>query len=165
MTKHIFKISIILVIAVVIYFTLNQTTEIVDIGDRAYNFKLTDIDNNQYELVDYEGKIVVLNFFNTWCEPCIKEGPELESFHHEYQDIATLFIIDKGETDEQVRNYIELYNYEAIYLLDYDLSVSKAFKVVGQPETIIIDQNGIIREHIYGEVTKEILVEKINQYR
>lgn len=165
MAKLIIRISIVLVFVTVIYFTLNQTTEVVDVGDKAYNFKLTDIDNNQYQLADYEGKIVVLNFFNTWCEPCVKEGPELESFHQDYQDVATLFIIDKGETKEQVRQYIDKYNYEATYLLDYDLNVSKAYKVVGQPETIIIDQNGIVREHIYGEVTKEMLVEKINQYR
>lgn len=165
MTKRIIKISIILIIAAVIYFTLNKTTEIVDIGDKAYNFKLTDVNNNKYELADYEGKVVVLNFFNTWCKPCIEEGPELESFHQEYQDVATLFIIDKGETSEQVRHYIEQYNYQATYLLDYDLNVSKAFKVVGQPETIIIDKDGIVREHIVGKVDKETLVKLVNQYK
>jgi len=165
MTKLLIKVSIILIIAVVIYFTVNQTTEIVDIGDKAYNFRLADVDNNQYELADYEGKVVVLNFFNTWCKPCIEEGPELENFHQEYQDIASLFIIDKGETNEQVRQYIEQYNYHATYLLDYDLNVSRAFKVVGQPETIIIDKDGIVREHIVGKIDKEKLVELVSQYK
>lgn len=165
MKKITIQAVIILIVILTLYAVINQSNEIVDIGDSAYNFQLMDVNDNIYSLDDYKGEIVVLNFFNTWCEPCIEEGPELESFHQEYQDIATLFIINKGETNEQVKQYMENYDYKATYLLDYDLSVSKTYKIVGQPETIIIDKNGIIREHIVGTINKEVLIKKINLYK
>lgn len=139
--------------------------QVVDVGDQAVNFQLEDVDGKLHSLSDYQGKVVVLNFFTSWCQPCLNEAPELEAFQQNYQEQATLLIIDRGETKGQVAKYIQSQNSKLTYLLDYRNDVSDVYKVKGQPETIIIDKDGYIRERIVGEVTMDVLIEKVNKYQ
>ena len=64
-------------------------------GDEAIDFQLRDIDGKEYQLSERKGKVVVLNFFATWCQPCIDEAPELEAFGAEETN-ASLPIIYNG---------------------------------------------------------------------
>ncbi|QED49025.1 TlpA family protein disulfide reductase [Cytobacillus dafuensis] len=129
-------------------------------GDTAFDYTLKDMYGKEHKLSDSKGKIVVLNFFATWCQPCIDEAPELEAFGAEYKN-AELFIIAKGETTKRMNKYIEESNSKLSYLLDTTEDVSKKYNVIGQPETIIIDENGIIVERFSGPTTKEHLIELI----
>lgn len=129
-------------------------------GDEAIDFTLKDMEGNQVKLSDYRGKVVVLNFFATWCQPCIDEAPELEAFGTEYKD-ADLLIIAKGETTKRMEKYISQANSKLHYLLDTKEEVSKDYSVIGQPETIIIDENGIIVERFTGPTTKQNLIQMI----
>ncbi len=129
-------------------------------GDEAIDFSLKDMSGNEQKLSDYRGKTVVLNFFATWCQPCIDEAPELEAFGTDYQD-AELLIIAKGETTKRMEKYISQSNSKLTYLLDTKEEVSKEYSVIGQPETIIIDENGIIVERFTGPTTKKNLIELI----
>lgn len=158
----------IVVFVVVILVSLGLGTidnEIVDVGDPGYDFELEDVQGNRYKLSDYKGQVVIINFFTSWCQPCVDEAPELEAFYDEYKDSVALFIVDRGESKGQVAKYIEKYDSSLIYLLDFDDKVSKKYKITGQPETIIIDKEGIIKEHITGVVTRDILTAKVQQYQ
>ena len=68
-----------------------------DPGAQALDFELKDVEGRTYHLSDFNGQTVVLNFFATWCQPCIDEAPELEAFGRDYQD-AQLIIIARGES-------------------------------------------------------------------
>lgn len=129
-------------------------------GDKAIDFNLKDIYGDEYRLSDYKGKIVVLNFFATWCQPCIDEAPELEAFGAEYKD-AELLLIAKGETSKRIEKYINETNSKLRYLLDTKENVSKEYSVIGQPDTLIIDENGVIVERFTGPTTKENLIKLI----
>lgn len=162
------EIGVIIFVIILLFFLalgLRGGWKIVDVGDQAVEFQLEDVNGNLHNLADYQGKVIVLNFFTSWCQPCLDEAPALEAFHQKYQDQASLLIIDRGETNGQVAKYIQKHNSKLTYLLDSKNDVSDVYKVKGQPETIIIDKNGYIRERIVGEVTMEALIEKVGKYQ
>lgn len=157
------QISVLFFVVAVFFFLAKgmNAVDIVEVGDQAYDFELEDTEGNIHKLSDYKGKFVVVNFLATWCDPCIEEAPELEKYQQEYGNEAPLLIIDRGEPKIRVQDFKEKMQSTSTYLLDGDDKVSKIYNVVGQPETLIIDQNGIIREKIVGPTTAEDLIETI----
>jgi cytochrome c biogenesis protein CcmG, thiol:disulfide interchange protein DsbE len=131
-------------------------------GDQAIDFQLKDINGKTYKLSDFKGQPVVLNFFATWCAPCIDEAPELEAFGKEYKD-AKLLILAKGESKKRMEKYIGESGSQLTYLLDTKEEISKDYTVIGQPETIIIDGNGVIIERFSGPTTKDDLIKMIQE--
>jgi cytochrome c biogenesis protein CcmG, thiol:disulfide interchange protein DsbE len=131
-------------------------------GDQAIDFELKDVNGKTYKLSDFKGQPVVLNFFATWCAPCIDEAPELEAFGKEYQD-AKLLILAKGESKKRMEKYIGESGSELTYLLDTKEEISKNYSVIGQPETVIIDKDGVIVERFSGPTTKDNLIELIKK--
>ncbi|MCM3665969.1 TlpA family protein disulfide reductase [Mesobacillus subterraneus] len=131
-------------------------------GDQAIDFELKDINEKTYRLSDFKGQPVVLNFFATWCAPCIDEAPELEAFGKEYKD-AKLLILAKGESKKRIGKYIGESDSQLTYLLDTKEEISKDYTVIGQPETIIIDGNGVIVERFSGPTTKDDLIKMIQE--
>lgn len=131
-------------------------------GDEAIDFELKDVNGKAYKLSDFKGQTVVLNFFATWCAPCIEEAPELEAFGKEYKD-AKLLILAKGESKRRMEKYISESDSKLTYLLDTKEEISKQYSVIGQPETIIIDKNGIIVERFSGPTTKDDLIKLIEE--
>jgi peroxiredoxin len=157
--KRVIQITVLFFVAAVFFFLAKgmNAVEIVEVGDQAYDFELEDTDGNIHKLSDYKGKFVVVNFFATWCDPCIEEAPELEKYQQTYAEEAPLLIIDRGEPKKRVQDFKDKINSTSTYLLDRDDKISKTFNVVGQPETLIIDPNGVIREKIVGPTTAEDL--------
>jgi len=131
-------------------------------GDKAIEFELRDINGQVYRLSDFKGQIVVLNFFATWCQPCIDEAPELEAFGEEYKD-AQLIIIAKGESKMRMEKYIKENNSKLLYLLDTKEETSNEYSVIGQPDTLIINKEGIVVERFTGPTTKDRLIELITE--
>lgn len=129
-------------------------------GDQAIDFELKDVSGKTVKLSDFKGQPVVLNFFATWCAPCIDEAPELEAFGKEYKD-AKLLILAKGESKRRMEKYIDESGSKLTYLLDTKEEISKDYTVLGQPETIIIDGNGVIVERFSGPTTKDDLIKMI----
>lgn len=159
-------IVMLLVISAFTYFILNfDKAETTGLGEPAIDFQLEDIDGNVQSLSDYKGQVVVINFFATWCGPCVDEAPELEAFEQEYGDKAKLLILDLGETRERVKKFIEKHNTTSTYLFDYKMDIKDQFGVTGQPETFVIDKEGVIREHYKGPLTKDDLYNLVANYQ
>lgn len=158
--KRVVQISALVFVAAVFFLLAKgmNAVDIVEVGDQAYDFELEDTDGNIHKLSDYKGKFVVVNFFATWCDPCIEEAPELEKYQQQYGNEAPLLIIDRGEPKKRVQDFKERVHSTSTYLMDRDDKISKIYNVVGQPETLIIDPNGVIREKIIGPTTAEDLL-------
>ncbi len=164
MSKKIMQIVVLIfVIGMLITMVLGLRSQgnTVGIGDPAYDFELEDLEGNIHRLSDYKGQIVMLNFFASWCEPCKAEAPELEKFHEEFKDEVNFFFVDRGETKNAVRKYVEKFDSKVTYLFDFKTHVSKRYGVTGQPETVIINQDGIIVDHIIGPVSRDTLALKL----
>lgn len=164
MGKKLVPILVIVIVVGVFGFLMNglsgkaSTTP----GDQAIDFELKDIDGKSYRLSDLRGQTVVLNFFATWCQPCIDEAPELEAFGNDYPD-AKLIIVARGESKKRMEKYINETDSKLLYLLDTKETVSKDYSVFGQPETIIINKDGTIAERFTGPTTKDNLIKLIEE--
>ncbi|WP_210364849.1 TlpA disulfide reductase family protein [Bacillus sp. REN3] len=164
MGKRIVQITVIIAVIGIIGFLVSGLggKASAQPGDQAIDFELKDVNGKIYRLSDLKGEPVVLNFFATWCAPCIDEAPELEAFGKEYKD-AKLLILAKGESRKRMEKYIGESNSKLTYLLDTKEEISKDYNVIGQPETIIIDRDGVIVERFSGPTTKEDLISLIKE--
>ncbi len=125
----------------------------VSTGKMASDFTLTDLNGQQISLASLRGKVVFLNFWATWCEPCRVEMPSMERLHKAFAgrpDFVMLAISQDAKGKEVVLPYIRKHGYDFEVLLDPDGKVAQAYDVSGVPETFIIDRDGRIVAHHLG---------------
>ncbi|MDP4161596.1 MAG: TlpA disulfide reductase family protein [Bacillota bacterium] len=167
MNKRITKLLVLLLVIGMFSFfaySLLNKAKTTDVGDKAYNFELENLQGKQTKLSDYKGNIIVLNYFATWCAPCVEEAPELQAFDKDYGDKYKILFIDRGETRDHVKTFVEKNKSVSTYLFDYNAKVSKIYNVTGQPETFVIDKKGIIRNHYNGPLTEMELYNMVKKY-
>ena len=96
----------------------------------------------------------VLNFWATWCAPCIKELPDLEELGQKLGNDATVYLINFGENSEKIKAFMkkksELFGENTIIIKDATMSALQAFGLKGVPTTILINYDGNITEKIQG---------------
>jgi cytochrome c biogenesis protein CcmG/thiol:disulfide interchange protein DsbE len=96
-------------------------------------------------LADYRGRVVVLNFWGTWCKPCKDEAPLLERWHRRIRDRgATVLGVDMLDVTSDAENFIAEYGLTYPMLKDRDGDGIEAFGVIQYPETFVIDRQGRI---------------------
>jgi cytochrome c biogenesis protein CcmG, thiol:disulfide interchange protein DsbE len=96
-------------------------------------------------LADYRGRVVVLNFWGTWCKPCKDESPLLERWHRRIRDRgATVLGVDMLDVTSDAENFIAEYGLTYPMLKDRDGDGIEAFGVIQYPETFVIDRQGRI---------------------
>ncbi len=125
------------------------------VGVPAPAFTLTDFDNNSLSLSDYRGKVVLVNFWNEWCDPCIEETPSLVGLAKarlEDPGFAMIGVVHDPRTQDATRRYAKLN--EMNYALGFDpgARIALNYSVTGQPETVVIDPNGIVVKWISGPI-------------
>ena len=109
---------------------------------------LADIDGRPYDLNAYKGQVVLVNFWATWCGPCIKEIPSLNNLVEKMQGRDfQLLSVDIKEPARRVRSFLKRLKLEPGFpiLMDRNGEVSKAWKVYAYPSTFLIDRTGTIR--------------------
>ena len=119
----------------------------------APNFTLEDMDEESYSFEDYRGKVVVLNFWATWCPPCRREMPSLERLYQKYKgDDFTVLAINQMETGDHVFAYTGQLDVDPTFtiLFDQHSLVSHVYGVKGLPTTYLIDKKGQIRFRAIG---------------
>ena len=117
-----------------------------EVGYSAPDFELEDLAGESVLLSDYRGKVVVLNFWATWCGPCRLELPILEGLPSKYdaEDLVVL-AINQGETLPEVSAFAEEHELPFTVLLDPQLSVGMAYKARSIPTTYVVDVDGVIQ--------------------
>lgn len=128
----------------------------VMVGDKIPEFALFGLDGEKVT-IGKENKVVVLNFWATWCPPCRAEFPELVGFSQKNNTKVQFYSINLQENKEKVLSFFKQENYSLPVLLDEDGKVAKMFRVTAIPTTLIIDAQGIIRYRKSGGVTSEEL--------
>ncbi len=120
------------------------------IGDTLPNFSLSFFDGyqmqgqSQVNLSDFKGKVVVLNFWASWCKPCEQEAAFMESAWRYYKPGGQVVFVgaDYVDTEPEARGYLKKFDISYPNGPDLGTKVSQLFRITGVPETYIIDQNG-----------------------
>jgi cytochrome c biogenesis protein CcmG/thiol:disulfide interchange protein DsbE len=118
----------------------------IRVGNKAPDYVLTTLEGDEIASTDLLGKVVVINFWASWCQPCEVEAADLQTAWEMYEpDGEVIFLgIAYLDSDKAVADYME--RFEITYPNGHDLGtrISQDFRTTGQPETYIIDQDGIL---------------------
>lgn len=120
--------------------------------------QLMDLDGNPVSLSDYRGKAVLINFWATWCPPCLEEMPLIEKFSVWHEDQLVVLAINAGESEDTVRDFSDEHGFSFDILLDPTKSAAKQFFVYGYPTTMFFDDQGYIQSTHIGELNEDLLV-------
>src|SRR6185503_8718929 len=131
------------------------------VGTPVEDFQLLDLEGKIQRLNDYRGKVVLLNFWATWCKPCTTEMPAMQASYDKLADKGFVVLaINELEDDAKVREHIRQFGHTFPVLMDRDNKVANQFGVFGLPVSVFIDQEGRAQEYIKGGLLTE---EKIYQ--
>lgn len=131
-------------------------------------FTLRGEDGKTYRLADYRGKVVVLNFWATWCPPCRYEMPSMERAYKKVQDEGiVLLAINVGESEDEIFEFTGRYPVTFPLLLDSDGAVIRRYGVIGLPTTFVIDPRGRVTHRAVGgrEWDDERLLSQLRELR
>lgn len=108
---------------------------------------------------DLQGKVVVVNFWNSWCIPCQKELPALKTFAAQHEDDGDLVLLGivRDDTEAAVKTYAGAQDITWPVAFDPDAQAAIDFGTTGQPETYVISRDGVVVAQQYGEVSVENL--------
>ena len=122
----------------------------LETGRPAPAFKLPDTGGQQISLDQYKGKVVLLDFWATWCGPCRMTMPVLESLQKEYPDRLVLLAINIQEPKDAVQEYVRQHNLKSRVLLDEQGTVGGQYGTDAIPMQVLIDKAGIVRDVLTG---------------
>lgn len=114
---------------------------------------LTGLDGKQHALTDYRGKVVVINFWATWCGPCVKEMPSLQNLARSFKGEGfALITINFGEDKKRIESFLKKNDLKLEVWIDSDMSASKDWVKKGLPTTYVIDSEQRIRYQVLGDL-------------
>jgi cytochrome c biogenesis protein CcmG/thiol:disulfide interchange protein DsbE len=124
------------------------------------------IDGGSFDLADQRGRWVVLNFFGSWCTPCLEEHPELAAFDaaHRAEGDAVLVATTFDDTAAKARAFFEEHGGSWPVIDDPENSLGVAYGVAQVPESFVIAPNGVVVQRFAGKVTRAALDEVIAAY-
>ena len=117
----------------------------VNIGQPAPSFKLPDLDGREISLEGFKGKIVLLDFWATWCSPCRMTMPVVENLSREYSDEMVVLAVNLRESKDVIGKYAYEQAISAQILLDEEGNVSASYGAYAIPMQFLIDRSGIVR--------------------
>ncbi|RPJ40648.1 MAG: TlpA family protein disulfide reductase [Chloroflexi bacterium] len=116
----------------------------IAVGDKVPNFSLTTFDGKPFSSDQYAGKVVLVNFWASWCKPCEQEARELEEAYQQYKNKGDVVFVGLAYVDTEPNSLAYLEKFGITYANGPDLAtkVSQMFRVRGVPETYVIDRQG-----------------------
>lgn len=120
---------------------------VAQIGSMAPNFKLKTIDGSVFDMAAHKGKVVLINFWGTWCPPCEKEMPHLVDVYHRYDNSAVFVAIAVNDVPDAVKKFVAEKRMEFPVGLD-EGQIAGRYLVSGFPTTVIVGADGIVKEKV-----------------
>lgn len=124
------------------------------LGKTAPDFEIGLIDGGTFALSEHVGKkVIVINFFTTWCEPCLEEMPELDRFYREHRDEGLIILaVDGGESAEKVRAFIGKTGIGFPVAIDATGRLLQSYSVKAFPKTVVIGVDGRVWLYEAGKI-------------
>ena len=146
-------IAVIAVFVVILALSLFQTNQTQPTSGPAPDFQLSLFDGyagnagkNPVSLTDLKGKVVVLNFWASWCVPCAQEAADLQATYQKYKDKNVVFLgVDWTDIEGDARNYLNRFGITYANGPDLQTRIGPRYHITGVPETYVIDRNGNVQ--------------------
>lgn len=117
------------------------------------DFNLVDLKDATHALTEYRGKVVAVNFWASWCPPCIQEMPSMQRLHNKLADEAFVMLpVNVGEKKYKVWKFAKLINFTVPILLDTDSKTFNAWDVSVLPTSFLVDKQGRVRYRAIGDL-------------
>lgn len=148
----------------------NNTMQEKFIGSEAPEFELETLTGEKVTLDQFEGKVVLLNFWATWCPPCKKEIPALDEMYSEHKSggLEVVGIALNSGTPEKIQQFVN--NNDMNYHIltgeqKYTMNLAKKYdNITGIPTSFVIDRDGVVRHKWVGPRSQEQFMKVINKY-
>lgn len=144
-----------LALAIVMVYRVQGYLRVYDVseGDRAPGFSVTDDQGVGVSLDDYDGKVVLLNFWATWCPPCIQEMPSLDATYRQLRDQGFVVVgISVDEDPDQYRRFLDSSRVSFPTARDPERTVSVRYGTMKYPESYLISREGrVLRKYVGPE--------------
>jgi peroxiredoxin len=133
------------------------------VGTAAEDFRLVDLEGKQQSLSQYRGKVVLVNFWATWCKPCTTEMPAMQTTYDKLREKGFVVLaINELEDEPRVREHIKQHGHTFPVLMDRDNKVANQFGVFGLPVSVFIDEKGVVQEYIKGGLlTEQVILDAV----
>ena len=120
-------------------------------GSRARDFELESLDGSKVSISDYEGSVVLVNLWATWCSPCRAEIPDLEAAYQAHKDEGFVILgVNIEEPQENVAPFVQEFDMSYPVLLDKDGELMKIYRAQGLPMSFIVGADGVIQVRHMG---------------
>ncbi len=123
-------------------------------GNRARDFTLESLAGNRISLSDYQGRVVLVNLWATWCTPCQAETPDLEAVYRDHKaDGFVVLGVNVRESRQAVQAFVQEFGVTYPILLDTTGKLMSEYRVRGLPTSLLIDREGVIQVRHLGALT------------
>jgi len=130
----------------------------------SYDFVLTSIDGGSVKLSDYQGKVVLVNFWATWCGPCVVETPSLVRIYHKYRDRGFQVIgVAMQSEEDNVKSFVDKYRVPYAIARDTTSEVGLRYQVFALPSSFLFTADGKVQKTFMGFVEEERLERELEK--
>jgi thiol-disulfide isomerase/thioredoxin len=127
------------------------------VGARSPDFELVSLDGEHVSLSEKQGKPLLLNFWATWCTPCVVEMPNIEKYYQLYPGEFTVLAINADEPELAVQRFAQEMDLSFEVLLDPGGKIQSLYRISGYPTSFFVDAEGVIRAQHIGSLTEDQL--------
>ena len=146
--------------------TIYKPDTSVKIGSKAPEFSLATLDKQVRQLSDFEGKALVINFWGTFCPPCVNEMPALQKQYDQWKDDNVVVLgINLSESNLTVKNFLNQLNITFPIVIDNNDQIRKKYNVRYYPTTFFVDSSGVIQDIFVGEMKEEDIITRIKKLK
>jgi len=163
MGKHKRKIQLAILFAMLLVFVYTIATSVFGgeeappaVGDKIAHFQLEALGGGTVDTIELSGRPIVLNFWGTFCPPCVEETPALQRMYEKYADQGVVIVgVNLGEKPVvRIQQFADRFGVTYPIALDPDLAVRNRYGVRLYPTTFFIDASGVVKEVMEGQMTE-----------
>lgn len=161
-------VLVLVFVAVVVAWVLGSrgggTTNPTAIGQDAPEIALPDLGGEMVSLASLRGKVVLINFWATWCPPCREEMPDIEDVYRRFKDRGFVVLaVNLQEDSGTVAEFVQRLGLSFTIVLDTSGEVSETYRVFSLPTSYFVDRDGVIRDANIGGMTRDIIEAKLEK--
>lgn len=142
-----------------------------EVGKLAPNFEIDDFDGVRHRLSDFRGKVVFVNFWATWCDPCRLEMPDIYKLEQTRSDDVTVISVNRSEPVDRARSFLdELPRTDGgagvsftVNGMDPDDTLFREYRGLGMPTSYFIDRDGVVTRVFTGFITLDVMEQSVNE--